>query len=170
MENTIKSIEIALENELKERDFYLKHRRRTQTLVGRMMFASIARDEDEHYIRLKSIHAELSKQGKWPEAISAVKGTKVKTVLNDVLKGVEKSASPDADDREAVNIAIDFETKGYNFYSKLRDSAETEAEKSFFECLATIENEHLSSLKETRLYFEDPATWLEQHEKPHFEG
>lgn len=171
MENRIKSIEIALENELKERDFYLEQSNRTQNPVGKKMFASIAEDEDEHYNRLKEIHEELSGQGKWPETISVkVKGTNIRNVLNDVLKGVDRTIPSDADDKEAVKVAIDFETKGYNFYSNLRDSAETGAEKDFFDCLASIENEHLSSLKDTLLFLEDPATWFEEHEKPHLEG
>ena len=105
MEKTIQSIEIALENELREREFYLKHRKRTQNLVGRMMFAQIAREEDEHYQRLKNIHEELSRQGKWPENIGAVKGTALKAVLRDIIKSADNSVSPDTDDREAVNIA-----------------------------------------------------------------
>ena len=140
---------------LREREFYLKHRKRTQTLVGRMMFAKIAREEDEHYHRLKSLHEELSKQGKWPENISAVKGTNIKAVLKDVIKDADKSASPDTDDREAVNIAITFETEAYKFYSKLRDSSDIESEKDFFNRLADIENEHLTILKKTRDYFDN---------------
>jgi rubrerythrin len=162
MEKTIKSIEIALENELREREFYLKHRKRTQTLLGRMMFAQIAREEDEHYQRLKNLHEELSKQGKWPENISAVKGTNIITVLKDVINNAEESASPDTDDREAVNIAIAFETEAYNFYSKLKDNADTESEKDFFNRLSEIENEHLTSLKETRDYFDSTT----KQEKP----
>ncbi len=154
MEKTIKSIEIALENELREREFYLKHRKRTQTLLGRMMFAQIAREEDEHYQRLKNLHEELSKQGRWPENISAVKGTNIKAMLRNVINNAEESASPDTDDREAVNIAIAFETEAYNFYSKLRDNADTDSEKDFFACLAYIEHEHLTSLEATRDYFD----------------
>jgi len=147
MEEIIKSIEIALENELQEREFYLKHRKRTQTLVGRMMFAKIAREEDEHYHRLKSLHEELSQKGKWPENISAVKGSNIKKALEDALDNADNDTSPDTDDREAVNIAIAFESEAYNFYSKLRDSAETESEKEFFNRLAQIEHEHLTSLQ-----------------------
>ena len=155
MEKTIKSIEIALENELREREFYLKHRKRTQTLVGRMMFAQIALEEDEQYQRLKNLHEELSKQGKWPKNISAVKGTNIKAMLKDIIKDADKSASPDTDDREAVNIAITFETEAYKFYSKLRDSSNTESEKDFFNRLADIENEHITTLKKTRDYFDN---------------
>jgi rubrerythrin len=171
MENTMKSITIALENELKERDFYLKHSQRTQNPVGKRMFECIAEDENEHYNRLKELHALLSKQGKWPETIPiTIKGTNIKNVLKGVLKDVDKTPSSDVDDKKALTIAIDFETKGYNFYSHLRDCADTESEKNFFDRLASIEKEHLSSLKDTQLFLEDPATWHEEHEKPHFEG
>ena len=157
MEKTIKSIEIALENELREREFYLKHRKRAQTLVGRMMFAQIAREEDEHYHRLKDLYDELSKEGKWPENISSVKGTHIKETLKNVIEDSEKSASPDTDDREALKIAIAFETEAYNFYSKLRDTSDTEAEKDFFACLSYIEHEHLTTLKETLNYLENTS-------------
>ncbi len=130
--------------------------------MGRMMFAQIAREEDEHYQRLKNLHEELSKQGRWPENISAVKGTNIKAVLRDVINNAEESASPDTDDREAVNIAIAFETEAYKFYSKLRDSADTESEKDFFNRLAEIENEHLTSLQKTRDYFDN----TDKQEKP----
>ena len=122
-----------------------------------MMFAKIAREEDEHYQRLKNLHEELSKQGKCPENISAVKVSNIKAVLKDVINNAEESASPDTDDREAVNIAITFETEAYKFYSKLRDSADSESEKDFFNRLAEIENEHLTTLKKTRGYFDNTA-------------
>jgi rubrerythrin len=46
-EERIKALEIALNNESQARDFYLQHGRRTQNSIGKMMFASIAADEDE---------------------------------------------------------------------------------------------------------------------------
>ncbi len=171
MENRIKSIEIALENETKERDFYLRHAQRTQNPVGKQMFESIAQDEQEHYNRLKQLHEELSKQGKWPEETRLViNHMNIKEVLATVPNLADKSAATDADDIEAVKTAIEFESKAYNFYSKLKDRAETEAERNFFDRLALVEREHMVSLKNTLLFFEDPATWYEEHEKPHFEA
>ena len=162
MEETIKSIKIAPENEIKKHEFYLKHRKKTQTLVGRMMFAKIAQEENEHYHRLKDLLQELTQKGKWPETISKIKDTNIKTFLNDLLTKADKTTLPDAEEREAVNIAIKFEAEGYNFYIKLRDSADTELEKYFFGHLAALEHEHLISLQETRDYFNN----ANQKEKP----
>lgn len=167
----IKAIELALENELQERNFYINQSKRTNHPVGKQMFTRIAEDEDEHYIRLNKIYLELSRQGKWPETVSTtIQNTNIMEVLLNIAKSVDFTASPDDDDRQALRIAIDFETQGYTDYMNLSDSAENQAEKDFFSRLAAIENEHLLSLKETLLYFEDPAAWFSQQEKSGLEG
>ena len=62
-----------------------------------------------------------------------------------------------------------FETKGHQFYSGLAEAAETQSEKDFFKRLAAIEYEHLTSLKESLSFFENPASWYEEREKPHLD-
>ncbi len=167
----VKSIEIALENELRERDFYLEHSRRTQNPLGKEMFASIAEDENEHYTRLKDLHEQMLRLGTWPETIPAtVADTSIRDIIKNIPKLADTSARSDTDDIQAVKTAIDLETKGYEFYSRLADNAGTPAAAEFFRHLARIEREHCTSLKESLLFFENPQAWFEQNEKPHFEG
>lgn len=171
VEERIKSIEIALTNEIRERDFYLKHSRRTSNPLGKKMFDCIAKDEEEHCRRLNDLQRKLSKEGKWPETLPlTVNQTNVKDVLKDVLAKVDKAPVAEIDDQEAVKIAIDFEARGHKFYADLRDSVEDKAEKEFYDRLASMEMEHMLSLKDTLLFFEDPATWYEEQEKPHLDG
>jgi len=81
-EERIEALEIALNNESNARDFYLQHSQRTQNSFGKMMFASIAADEDEHYNRIQDLHKKLISDKKWPETIPIkIKGTEVKAVL-----------------------------------------------------------------------------------------
>jgi len=171
MQGKIKSIEIALENELQERDFYLAHSRRTKNAVGKAMFEHIARDEDEHYLRLKDTHERLIQAGTWPERISIrIHDINIMDVLLKAADTARSSAPADSDDRDALKTAIEFETKGYGFYQNLSTNAASESERNFFEHLASMEREHLNSLKETLLYFEDPANWFALHEKPGLDG
>lgn len=171
MEPMVQSIEIALENEMRERDFYLQHAARTANAVGKQMFTRIAADEEEHYLRLKQVHEELARRGTWPERVPGViKGTDVRLALALIKQAIGKAQAADADDRQAVQTAISFEEKAHQFYARLRDAADTAAAKKFFDLMAGMEREHLLSLKETLLFFEDPATWYEEHEKPHFEA
>jgi rubrerythrin len=167
----VKALEVALNNESRERDFYLKHAERTQNRFGKLMFQAIAKDEDEHYQRILELHAKLSEEGKWPETLPLkVKSTNMKTVLEKKVESVDTSDKADTDDLEAVQIAIDFERKGEEFYNSLHDSVENPMEKEFFRVLATMEREHRFSLEDTLEYFQDPEGWYRAKEKRHLDG
>jgi hypothetical protein len=170
-EERIKALEVALNNESRERDFYLRHKERTKNPHGKSMFASIAKDEDEHYQRILELHARLRKEGKWPETVPIkVKNTEVKALMQKLIEAVDISAPVDQDDVEAVKIAIDFESKGEVFYRELAKSIDNPVEKSFYELLASMEREHLLSLQDTLEYFQDPAGWYRGKERLHVDG
>ena len=166
----IKALEVALANESRERDFYLRHKERTTNHVGQLMFASIAADEAEHYQRILELHKRLEKEGKWPESVPLkVKGTEVKTVIQKMAEEADTSAKGDRDDLEAVRIAIEFETKGELFYKNLAKEVDNPVEKKFYEFLSSIEREHRLSLQDTYEYFQDPAGWYQVKEHHHLD-
>ena len=170
-EERIKALEIALNNESRERDFYLKHKERTNNPLGKLMFASIADDESEHYQRILELHKRLQNEGKWPETIPlSVKGTEVKAIIQHLADNADKTSRADVNDMEAVKIAIDFETKGELFYSNLAKSVDAPTEKKFYDLLASIEREHRLSLQDTYDYFQDPAGWYRVKERLHVDG
>lgn len=171
MDDRISSIKIALENELQERNFYLTHSRRTENPTGKAMFEYIARDEEEHYNRLKTMHDHLIQSGSWPESISVRQQDRdIMEVLLNTANRAALQTPADSDDKAALEVAIEFEGKAYDFYITLSKSATTSQERNFFNDLASMEREHLNALKETLLYFEDPAEWFARHEKPMLEG
>jgi rubrerythrin len=168
---TIQSIEVALNNESRERDFYLLHSKRTTNNLGKLMFATLAQDENEHYKRLQELHRKLSQQGTWPKSVPLqVKGSDLKNVLKNFLAKAEKDAPADIDDQEAIKIAIAFEEKGYLFYAGLRDAVDNPEEKKFFNILAEMEKEHLASLQDSLLYMEDPGGWFAAKEMTNVDG
>ena len=170
-EERIKALEIALNNEARERDFYLKHKERTTNNLGQLMFASIASDEDEHYRRILALHQRLKEEGKWPETVPIqVKGTEVKAVIQKVVNSMDTFSKAERDDMEAVKIAIDFETKGELFYSDLAKNVDNPMEKKFYELLASMQREHRLSLQDTFEYFQDPANWYRIKERQHVDG
>ena len=168
----LNALEVALNNEMREREFYLKNAKRTKNPLGKTMFQQIGDDELEHYERLKELHGKWEKQQKWPETVPLkVKSTIVKDILVDFVKKVdEKADSGDDDDLSAVRTAIDFEAKGAKFYADLRDSVMNPREKEFFGLLSRIENEHYLSLKDTEEYLTDPASWYRKKEHHTFDG
>lgn len=156
----LNALEVALNNEMKEREFYLKNAKRTKNPLGKAMFRQIGDDELEHYEHLKQLQQKWKNQGKWPETVPLkVKDTIVKDILLEYIKKIDELSKGDSDDLKAVQIAIDFEAKGAKFYSELRDSVTDPKEKQFFDLLSRIENEHYLSLKDTEEYFIDPKSW-----------
>jgi len=167
----LNALEVALNNETREREFYIKNAKRTKNVLGKRMFQQIGDDELEHYERLKQLHQKWTKQEKWPETVPLkVRDTVVKDILLDFVKKVDMTAKGDADDLEAVRTALDFEAKGAKFYAELRESVSNPKEKQFFDLLSKMENEHYLSLKDTEEYFIDPVSWYRRVEHHTLDG
>jgi rubrerythrin len=167
----IAALEVALQNEINEREFYLKHAGRTSNSIGKAMFQQIADDELEHYHRLKELHEKWLKKDKWPESIPlTVKITDVQSAFLELVRRVEESPAADTDDLDAIGIATAFEAKGSEAYMKLSRSAIDEKEKAFFELLASIEREHYLSLKDAEEYMRDPSSWFTKREHHGLDG
>ena len=158
-EQFLNALEVALSNEMKEREFYLKNAERTKNELGRVMFQQIADEELEHFERLKELHERWASEGRWPEQIPLrVKDTLIRNILKDVIARIEKIVQTDEDELKAIETAIEFEARGVSFYQKLRDEATDPHVKQFFNLLASIENEHYLSLKDTKKYLTGPAS------------
>jgi rubrerythrin len=167
----ISAIEVALNNEMREREFYLKNAQRTKNPLGKKMFQQIGDEELEHYQRLKQLHKTWEKQEKWPGTVPLkVNNTVVKDVLKEFLKKEDAMGEGDTDDLNAVRTAIEFEAKGAKYYAELRDAVSDQKERDFFDLLAKIENEHYLSLKDTEEYFIDPQSWFRKAEHHSLDG
>ncbi len=170
-EQRMKALEVAMENEAREAEFYRKHSERTSNPLGKKMFVSLAHDEREHMERIKALHARLQQQGRWPDEVPLeVKGTQVKEVLRSFAESPQRLSVADRDDLEAVRIAIEFEQKGEAFYKDLAGKVEGRAEKEFFSFLASMEHDHLVSLKDTLEYFQNPEGWFTAKERHTIDG
>ena len=171
MKDRLSALDVALNNEMREHEFYLKNAERTKNPVGKAMFQQIAADELEHYERLKQLHENWAKDKKWPDTVPLkVKETIVKNILKDAVKKAANAPAGDADDLKALEEAIDFEGQGATYYARLRDNVTDPKEKAFFELLANIEHEHYVSLKDTEEYLKDPASWYRKAERSGLDG
>jgi rubrerythrin len=171
MDKRMNALEFALENEQKEREFYLANARRTKNMAGKNMFKQIADEEKEHYEMLKKLHTRWEQEKKWPATVPLkVKKSSTKSILK-VMSG-KKAARivGNDDDLKAIRTAIDFEARGVALYTKLEKQSTEPKLKIFFNLLASVEREHLLSLRDTELFLTDPATWYQNNEKPALDG
>ncbi|MBP9020283.1 MAG: ferritin family protein [Syntrophobacterales bacterium] len=169
--NRLGALEVALRNELWERDFYLINAEKTANPAGKAMFRQIADDELEHYERLKQLHEHWAETNKWPESVPLkVRNTTVRDILKDFVTKAENMPKGGVDDLEAVRTALDFEAKGEKYYAELRDGVQDEREKAFFDLLSRMEREHYLSLADLEELMTDPVSWLRRKEHHGMDG
>lgn len=171
VEKRLDALNVALNNEMREHEFYLKNAERTTNPLGEAMFRQIAGEELEHYERLKQLSVTWKEKGTWPGTVPLiVKATNVGNILKDLVGIASRIPAGDDDDLKAIRTAIDFEAKGAEFYARLRDEVSDPKEKDFFGLLANIEREHFASLKETEEFLTNPAAWYQQTERTGLDG
>lgn len=171
MKERLNALEVALNNEMREHQFYLEHARKSTNPVGKAMFEQIAAEELEHHARLLELHGKWSREEKWPETLPLkVKDTAVKDVLAKMVRDASRVPAGDRGDLEALETAIDFEANGAAYYARLRDQVTDPRERAFFNLLADIEHEHYVSLKDTQEYLTDPAGWFRRKDRGGLDG
>jgi len=171
MNKRMNALKFALENEQKEREFYMANARRTKNMAGKNMFKQIADEEKEHYEVLKKLHDKWEQEKKWPATVPLkVKKSLAGSILKSLSgkKGFHIAGSED--DLKAVRTAIDFEARGVALYTKLEKESTDSKEKAFFNLIASVERDHFLSLRDTEEFLTDPASWYQNMEKPMLDG
>lgn len=171
MAKRMNALKFALENERKERNFYLENARRTKNLAAKNMFKQIADEEKEHYEILKKLFATWEAKKKWPTTIPLKVNKSLSDNILQPLSGKKGARiKGNDDDLKAVRTAIDFEARGMALYKKLEEGSTEPKEKAFFKLLASIERQHFMSLRETEEFLTDPASWYQNMEKTSLDG
>jgi len=171
MDKRMNALAFALENEEKEREFYLANARKTKNMAGKNMFKQIADEEKEHYEVLKKLHDKWEKQKKWPATVPLkVKKSLSGSILQSMSGKKAARIAGSEDDLKAIRTAIDFEARGVALYTKLEKESTDPKEKAFFNLIASVERDHLLSLRDTEEFLTDPASWYQNVEKPMLDG
>lgn len=171
MNKRINALKFALDNEQKERDFYLANSRRTKNLAGKNMFKQIADEEKEHFEMLKKLHDQWEKKKKWPSTVPLkVKKSITGKILQSMTGKKSARIKGNEDDLKAIRTAIDFEARGMALYTKLEEGSDDPKEKAFFGLLASIERQHFLSLRDTEEFLTDPVSWYQNTEKTSLDG
>jgi len=171
MDKRINALAFALENEEREREFYLANAKKTKNMAGKNMFKQIADEEKEHYDVLKALHDKWVKQKQWPATVPLkVKKSLAGSILQAMAGKKSARITGSDDDLKAIRTAIDFEARGVALYSKLEKESTDPRERAFFNLIANVERDHLLSLRDTEEFLTDPASWYQNMEKPMLDG
>jgi len=129
------------------------------------MFQGFIRDESRHLKMLKDILSGMDLK-----IVSLHPKAEIRTVFSDLKEQMMERISASTDEIEAVQVALDFETKGFEFYKKSAVEATDEREKALFSALAGEEQEHYSILQNTYSFLKDTGDWFMWQEQGILEG
>lgn len=140
--NLEEAIKTALEYENKVTDVYNKYAGKFTSDVGRKIFETLGKEEEDHVAYLEAKLEEWQKTGK--VTIDTLKTVVPdKDVIQKNVKKLKKVAKQDGVDNEIEYFekALDMEIKTSNFYKKLVNELPA-GEKELFEKFIEIEEGH----------------------------
>jgi len=141
-----KALEEAIRFETDGREFFLKAAEKAKSYFAKLIFETIAEEELGHIKRVKDIYDRSTTSDK---QISSSPISE-KNPLGNIFQKAEESIDPNlitnADELEAIRLAIQLEIKGHEFYNRLAKDACNEYEKVFYHQLAEEESNHFSIL------------------------
>lgn len=148
----LSAYEMAVKNELIEKEFYEKNARMTSHPLSKALFERMAFEESDHYEGLKRLQEELQTQGILPnECKLDMVQTTVRDILESFLKKDPKMKIMSDDDMAMIRKAIKLEEKVLVFYERLVDRADNPHDKMLFECCVGCEKAHLQALKDVEM-------------------
>ncbi len=156
-----KAIEMAVKMEKDAIDFYKEALEKTDHPSGVKMFEHFIQVEIQHIRLLKKLVKEVA-----PDAKLIYPDEHIKTLFSEQKSQMMERIKPTTDDLEAIKIALDFELKGYNFYKKYTEEAETESEKKLFKILTSQEKEHSIILKNAHEHMKKTGSWFNWEDLP----
>ncbi len=135
------ALEKAIKFESDGRDFYLRSAETLANPLARMLFITLADDEQSHIKRVRELYEELKDKPGWPDESTMI--GRHSGVL-DIFEAEDAKipAASDNDATQALTRALEMEKKGLAFYTELMEAAGGAAEKRFYANLVAEETKH----------------------------
>ncbi len=163
----------AVRNELDGKAMYLQAAERTRDGLGKSMFRSFAKEEDQHIHILQVQYAEVSKSGDWIDLEAAQEAPRdPELVLFPQAEREVKEIVPEGmSDLEALKLAMDFEQRAVRMYQQAAAEADDPVAQSFYRELAKWEGTHYEILDNSHDYLAHKGEWyFQEQEMPMYEG
>ncbi len=126
----------AMEIEKETFDYYTRAEQKTFDPSGKRIFHWLAKTEEEHYLKLSELYSALEESGRWVFYGGS-------TISLDQDAPGEKEAGFSTGDLEALEIAMEIEKKGIDYFDGLvRETTDPDGKKMLLKLLEE-EREHL---------------------------
>jgi rubrerythrin len=163
----------AVRNELDGKAMYLQAAEGTQDGLGKSMFKSFAREEEQHIHILQAQYAKVSASGEWMdlEAAGGEPRDPKLVLFPQEEQEVKEFVPAGTSDLEALKIAMGFEERAVAMYEQAAADAGDATAEAFFRELAEWEGTHYEILDNSYDYLANQGEWYFQEiEMPMYEG
>jgi len=170
-DKTLEALQIAIQMEIDGKEYYLKVSQESSSELGKKLLASLAAEEDVHRRKFEEIYNAIRNKKAWPVTDFQPDGGKgLRTIFARATEEMGANIKAPATELDAIQTAMNMENKTYDFYKSQGGNATHDAERDFYETLATEEREHHLILLDYYEYLKDPAGWFVKKEHPSLDG
>jgi len=155
--SALDAIKAAMETEMDAHNFYSKAAQKTENPKGRDMFSQLADFERNHFLHLKDLYDSLKGEGKWIAYSGTTFSEKGKKISGDLSIG--KEIASQANDRDALSMAIKEEEKAQKYYLKMAKETADPPGKDMFKKLAREEELHERILNDQYYSLNSNGVW-----------
>lgn len=156
----LEALSQAIYNEQDGMDFYCQAEEAVDDPRGKAMYRSLIGDEEGHLRILSREYDSLAKAGQWaPLEEVRERGIERRWALFPVEHSGGIIFRRGMSDIEAMDLAMDFERKGYELYEKAAREAASAMAVDVFRFLALQENNHYATLQKSRDYLANNGVW-----------
>lgn len=169
--SALEGLNIAIQMELDGKEFYLTASRESGNKLGKDLFNALAEEEDQHRRRFEDIFEKISNRHAWPKLpASSGSPSHIKTLFKTAKDRIGTDIRAATNEIDAVQTAMVMENETYDFYKEQAGQASHEAEKEYYEALASEERRHYLALADYHELLSDPAGWFAEKEHPSLDG
>ena len=167
----LQTLQTAIQMEIDGKDFYLKASRKSSNEMGKELLKQLAAEEDIHRQNFEEIYEAMRNKKDWPKTdFQPDGGIKLRTIFTRANEEIGANARVIGTELDAVQIAINMESKTYDFYKAQSKKTMLDAARDFYDALAAQEREHQLVLLDYSEYLKDPAGWFVSKEHPSLDG
>ncbi len=170
-DKTLGALQTAIQMEIDGKEFYLKASQASNNELGRKLLRSLASEEDLHRQKFEEIYDAIRNRKAWPRTDFQPDGGRgLRTIFARATEEMDAKISTMPTELDAVQTAMALENKTYDFYKKQSQLATHDAERDFYEAVASQEGEHHRILLDYFEFLKNPAAWFVQKEHPSLDG
>ena len=145
--NIVRGLTIAIELEMKSRNYYQTKSNEMKNLNGKMLLGFLANEELSHLKVLERVKRNLEASNKWIE-IKEISPREMGKPRLFEGKHTEPRIKASSSDKDILLAAMSAERKSEEYYRRMSQKIKDVKGKNFFQTLAKFERTHYETIRE----------------------